>query len=282
MGFQPFGYQFEVRSPSPPSEVKAIIRSRKKGWFDMKRGARGWIVGPFICLWGSAFHRNGPMLFGLISQDILGTRVRGRAGSDLNGVLMCTLLIPLTIFATFQLIADRAGLLLLLVAVVFPVFGVGWLKYWFAHKDRREAETLVRFLRDALTVSGKALRAKSEAMTVTKPFTLNVSGNDLVGPVTPDAIHEALLDAGEGDFVILSSDEEMYLQTVSRCGGYIIERRDGDKQRHFQAIRQISNPTTRVNLNVIFTFEEVHEVFIAYATGSPMPHFLTWECMRFA
>ena len=77
MPFEPIGYRFEVRSPRPPAEVKTGIRSRKKGWFDVKSGARGWIAGPFICLWFSAFDEAGPMLLGIISRDGAGTRVRG-------------------------------------------------------------------------------------------------------------------------------------------------------------------------------------------------------------
>src|SRR3546814_6101180 len=89
-----------------PSEVKIAIKSRKKGWFDAKNGARGWIVGPLICLWFSAFDQYGPMLFGVISSDAAGSRVRGRAGSDLNGVVMFSLLIPFMIFIVYKLISQ--------------------------------------------------------------------------------------------------------------------------------------------------------------------------------
>ena len=125
MAFQPFGYRFEVRSPSLPSDAKAAIRSRKKAWFDPKSGARGWVAGPFICLWFSAFDKHGPMLFGMITQDNMGTRVRGRAGSDLNGVLMFSLLIPLMAFLTVKLAEDGATSIgqWLVFAVVFLVGG---------------------------------------------------------------------------------------------------------------------------------------------------------------
>ena len=54
MTFQPFGYRFEITSELTPTEAKAAIRSKKTTVFDVKNGARGWIVGPFICLWFSA------------------------------------------------------------------------------------------------------------------------------------------------------------------------------------------------------------------------------------
>jgi hypothetical protein len=282
VSFQPFGYRFEVKSPSRPSDVKAAIRSRMQGWFNPKNGARGWIAGPFMCLWFSAFDRYGPMLFGLISQDNLGTRVRGRAGSDLNGVIMFSLLIPLMAFLTIDLISEGSASIrqLLVISIIFLVGGP--LIYWTAHKDRREAESLVRFLRDAVTISGRTLRAKSAGATISKAFTLNVSGENRAGHVTPDAIHDALLGVGEGDFVILELGPETYIQTASSDGGYILEMREGDDQRHFQATRRGVAPAAASGSNSIFTFEEAREAFMAYASEAPIPHFLMWKRMDLA
>jgi hypothetical protein len=43
---------------------------------------------------------------------------------------------------------------------------ISLLMLWGSHKDRREAGPLVRFLEDAVTVSGPTLRKKSRAVTV--------------------------------------------------------------------------------------------------------------------
>jgi hypothetical protein len=95
--------------------------------------------------------------------------------------------------------------------------------------------------------------------------------------VTPEAIHEALLAVGAGDFVILEAGPETYIQTAWRDGGYILEKRDGDNQRHFRARRKAVDPRARSGSDNVFAFEEVHETFMAYASGAPMPHFVTWE-----
>jgi hypothetical protein len=278
LAFQPFGYKFEIKSPSRPDDVKAAIRSRKKGWFDPKSGARGWITGPFVCLWFSAFDQHGPMLFGLISEHGLGTRVRGRAGSDLNGVVMFSLLIPLMAFLTSEMISEGASVRQLLVfAVVFLVGGP--LLYWSAHKDRREAEPLVRFVRDAVTISGRSLRASSAAAKISESYTLIVDGNPAAS-ATPEAIHDALLALGPGAFVILESGPETYIQTGFHDGGYIVEVREGDSRRHFQAVRPGGSTTEANGSDSVFTFEEVREAFIAYATGAPMPDALVWERMH--
>lgn len=281
MAFQPFGYRFEVKAPSPQSDVKAAIRSRKKDWLDSKNGARGWIVGPFICLWFSAFDRYGPMLFGRISRDEFGTRITGRAGSDLNGLALCTVLVPVLALLLYQMVSAgdyTGGELLIFGGLIL----LSPLIFWWSHKERREAEPLVRFLSDAVTISGRTLRAKSDAVTVSKAFTLNVSGENRAGPVTPDAIHDALLGTGAGDFVILELGPETYIQTASRNGGYVLETRKGDGLRHFHAIRRNVAPTAGGDLNSIFTFEEVREAFMAYASEAPMPHWLIWDRVELA
>jgi hypothetical protein len=81
--------------------------------------------------------------------------------------------------------------------------------------------------------------------------------------------------------VILASGPETYIQTASRDGGgYILEMREGDSRRHFQAVRRSGLPTEASGSNPIFTFEEVREAFMSYAIEAPIPHFLGWESMQ--
>ncbi|MBY0303806.1 MAG: hypothetical protein K2W86_01455 [Sphingomonas sp.] len=281
MPFEPFGYSFELKSPSPPPDVKAAIRSRLKGWFDPKNGARGWIVGSFICLWFSAFDQHGPMLFGRISRVDLGTRISGRAGSDLNGLLCYSLLLLCIVPILYQPVsagdytANELGIIVGLVLLSSLIF-------WLSHKDRREAEPLVRFLRDAVTISGRSLRAKAATKRFSDRFTLNLGGEPLEGPVTQEKIHDALLAVGAENFVILESGPETYIQTASADGGYILEKRDGNNQMHFQALRKGAVPIDQSGSNTAFTFPEVREAFIAYATSAPIPLFMTWERLPLA
>jgi hypothetical protein len=282
MAFQPFGYRFEVKSPSPPSAVKAAIRARKKGWFHGKDGARGWIVGPFICLWFSAFDRCGPMVFGRVSRDGLGTRVSGRAGSDLNGVIMISLLYPVMAFSIITMIAEGTASVRQLLAMAVIAGIVIPLIYWWSHKDKREAEPLVRFLRDAVTVRGQNLRRRSSTAAVSKSFTLTVSGEDQDAPVTPDAIHDALIKVAAGQSVILSSGPETYIQTAFCDGGYVLEMREENGEKHFQAVRRGVATTAADSSNTILTFEEVLEAFMAYASEAPLPTSLMWKRMDLA
>lgn len=279
VAFQPFGYRFDIRSPSQPSEVKAVIRSRKKPWLESKDGARGWILGPFMCLWFSAFDRHGPMLFGRITRDGFGTRITGRAGSDLNGLAMACVLLPVIAWLCYPMLADGA-LTTGQIVIMGGLMALPLLVFWTSHIFRRDADPLVRFLRDAVTTSGLALRDKSATAAISKAFSLDLGGETRQGPVTPDEIHEALLGIGEGDFVILASASETYIQTAFRDGGYIIEKRDGDDQRHFRALRRAVPASA--GSDPLFSFEEVLTTFLAYASDAAMPPCVIWEPMRLA
>ena len=279
MGFQPFGYRFEVSSRLPPAETKALIRSKKTRIFDAKNGARGWIAGPFICLWFSAFDRYGPMLFGLISSDNLGTRVHGRAGSDLNGVLMFTLLFPLMGWLVFKMISEgqATGPQLLIIALVFLVGGP--LMYWWAHKERKDAEPLVRFLRKSLAEPAASSRATATttAQRGRLDMGLILNGDRLDGPVTLDALQSALMRVGNRDHLIIEESPQHYMQTALRAEEYVLEVRKGGPAEHYQAVRSGSVAVEQSAKDDAFTFEEIVAAMAAYLAGEPSPSFLRWQ-----
>lgn len=271
MGFQPFGYPFEISSSLPPEKAKAALRSKKTSLFDAKNGARGWIAGPFICLWFSAFDRYGPMLFGLVSADNFGTRVRGRAGSDLNGVAVFTLSIPLMGWLVFKMIYEgqSSGRQLLALGLVFLIGGP--LIYWWAHKERKDAEPLVRFVRSALAQSPVKSGSTPLPQKVHDDLRLLLNGENLGGPVTRETIQSAFMRVGNRDFLVIESDEETYLQTAWRKGGYVLEVRKGGPGEHYRAVRRrIGEPAQ----GEIFTYEEVSAAMESYVSGVPLPSFL--------
>lgn len=150
MSFQPFGYRFEVSTLLPPDEAKRVIRTSANGWFTSDDGPRGWIVGPFICLWLTMWWSQGPMLIGLISQDNFGTQIEGRAGSNLNGMAYLVLIAGGMVFAFVQMarlgdprLGDLWPFGLLIIAILA-------LMLWWASNDRHEADSLVEFLRESL------------------------------------------------------------------------------------------------------------------------------------
>ena len=279
MGFQPFGYRFEVTSNLNPAHAKKAIRDRKTGIFDAKNGARGWVAGPFICLWFSAFDRYGPMLFGLISSHNFGARVHGRAGSDPNGVLMFTLLIPLMAWLVFMMVSEGQAStgLLLWIGAIFLVGGP--LLYWSAHKERKDAEPLVRFLRKTLS---PAPALSSSAITATDRSgnaRLLMNGDHLKGQLSSDAIENALMRVGNGDFLIIETNTHDYIQTLCREGAYILEARKGGPTQHYRAVRVGKPADLAGNADDHFTFEEIQEALIACVSGLDMPGFIRWQPM---
>lgn len=281
MAFQPFGYPFDISSPLTPADLRKSIRSRSRDWFDMKNGARGWVVGPVVCLWFSAFDRHGPMLLGWISKNTWGTRIAGRAGSDLDGLLILVAITPLMVFCLFMM-ASTVGSRSLEGAVFAGGFFalICVIVLWAKHVFRREAEPLVRFLKEAATKSNSSRRAEPTAGTDFSGLVLTVSGEDHAGDVTLDTIYEALLGIGVDGFAVLASAPEIYLQTAWQDGGFIIEMRDGDEVRHFRAARSGRPVEPKDRSRLTFTFEEVLAVFIAYASGKPTPASVAWETMR--
>lgn len=281
MAFQPFGYPFDISSAMSPSDLRKSIRSRSKDWFDTKDGARGWVVGPVVCLWFSAFDRHGPMLLGWISRSTWGTCIVGRAGSDLNGLLLLAALTPFMAFCIFMLASTGGSRSLEGAASAGGIYAlICGIVLWAKHVFRREADPLVRFLRDAATKASPSRQAQPTAGASFSGLVLTVSGEDHAGEVTPETIHEALLGIGRDGFAVLASAPEIYLQTAWQDGGFIIEKRDGDEARHFRAARSGRPVEPKDRSRLAFTFEEVLAVFIAYASGTPAPPSVAWEAMR--
>lgn len=271
-GFQPFGYRFHVRSWLPPEQVKTALRSRMKDWFDAHPGARGWIVGPFICLWLSAFDRTGPMLLATVGRGDLGTRVSGRAGPDLNGLAVYIVTLPVLAVMLHQIVA-AGSYPLQTVLIIGGLLLLSRLILWASHKDRRRGEPLVRFVEDAVARAEGRGPAASAGVGAARMLTLITAGGVRVGP-TAEQIHDVVLAVGEEDFVILSADEEIYIQSGFQDRGFVLERRDGSGETHFRAVR-VEDPS-----EATFSFDEVVEAFTAWAEEVPAPGWLVWEPMR--
>src|SRR5690606_32689805 len=107
------------------------------------------IVGPFMCLWLSAFDRRGPMVLATVGRGDLGARVTGRAGSDLNGLAAYTLLMPVLAFCLYWIIA-AGEYSLQTVIIISVVLLLSPVVLWGSHKDRHQADPLVRFVEEAV------------------------------------------------------------------------------------------------------------------------------------
>ncbi len=265
----PFGYSFEITTHMSAVLVRDRIRARTKRWLDAKTGARGWIVGPVICLWLTTLDPRGPMLLGWIASKGSGAVIRGRAGSDLNGLLMLALVTGLVCASIIQSPPSDSIFGVVLMVLVFSVVVL------LLHKQREKAAPLVRFLEDALSESGEAVRQmKPGSFRIGRPLTLNVNGEDRKGVVSSAAIYDTLTAMIEDDFLILSSTEETFMQVMSVGGDFSIERRDGDQAHHFIAHRQGGSVSKQP---AVFSFNDTLAVIGTYVTDEPTPTFIRWE-----
>lgn len=274
MAFQPFGYPFEIRSTSSAAGVKAAIRKAATSWFDGKNGARGWIIGPFMCLWFSAYDQYGPMVLASIVEDRSGTRIRGRAGSDLNGMIVLVLFGPIAAAGILQMLASGGltGWRAVLIGGLVLLMPLG---LWWAHADRREADPLVRFLHKVTPGAGQTTRRTGRVRQAASHLSLNLCGDNLADPVTDESIERALMRVGARGFVVLAAAPEVYIQAASENGhDFLIEHRDGSAQRHFKAIR--ARPLRKSVLSDRFSFDEVVDALTAYAAGTAMPRYMIW------
>jgi len=76
---------------------------------------------------------------------------------------------------------------------------------------------------------------------------------------------------GECDFAILSKSDEIYLQTAIEQGRFVIEKREGDSQAHFEAVR-----ANHIEDNY-FSFQEIIAVFVGYYHSEADPCWLEWR-----
>ena len=272
MPFQPFGYRFQIETHLRPEQVNQAIREKKRDWFDAKKGPRGWIVGSVICLWLSAFDRHGPMVIGRIINTGQGTRVSGRAGSDLNGVawmvVIATLLVAIVATAYREGKADGGQFILVTIILIamLPLY------LWFGHKDRKQADPLVRFLREAIGTAPpkKPRRAVAFPENTIVPMVLELSGREKSAACSTKSIREALqaLTDEEEEFVIVSIDETHFIQSSYDGMEYLLERREGSAREHYRACP----PGGRA-----LTLQEVEAAFAAWCGQKAQPAGIDWR-----
>ncbi|MBA4010457.1 MAG: hypothetical protein C0481_01200 [Phenylobacterium sp.] len=278
MAFQPFGYAVDIRSQMTPRAVRSAIRRRWRGWFDPIDGSRGWMIGPFICLWRSALDSRGPILLAVISSDGFGSRISGRAGSDLNGIALMVLLGPAILISMIGAVQAGQGTTTWAVGWgIVLMLGLG-LTLWWGHADRREAEPLVRFLTDVVTVSGQSARMSRLLEDAAIDITLDVDGHRRKGPVTAATLYDHLLEMADGGVLILERRSEVCMQATARDGGFALEKREGGRREHFRAVRSGMPPGGGDRL--LFSFEEAVDACLDYAEGGAVPSTVGWEPMK--
>jgi hypothetical protein len=188
-----------------------------------------------MCLWNSALDSFGPMVIARIKQESHGSRIVGRAGSDLNGLVALSIMTPAMAFLLVTLAS--AGDTSVYFFFLLICFGLGIpAAFWSAHSDKREADPLVRFIRR--TVEPRTAESISQAapeMTTIQGVRLLDCNRAELQP-TAAGVRAAIEGLGADRFVIVERGPEEYMQVLSRKADYLLEKREGSTDHHYQLL----------------------------------------------
>jgi hypothetical protein len=98
----------------------------------------------------------------------------------------------------------------------------------------------------------------------------------------------ATLSANGNSFAILASGDHDYMQTALSDGGFVLEKRMGGPDAHFEATHLIPRPVRTFakpwwkfwgepSTGDCFDLRQVTEAFLAYLSGAPDPGFIQWK-----
>ncbi len=221
-----------------PAAVRQAIRIKKSEWFEAKSSPRGWIVGPVLCLWMSAFDRHGPMVVGYIREEGFGSRIVGRAGADLNGMVMSLLLTLLMFWLTWKMYQHGQGTTGAYVVIAI-LFGLGLpLTLWINSKDREQADPLVRFISKSVgerSASTNSVFRPALDATPIEGTVMIIDSEVIAKSPSQSAVRETILDLAPDSFLIIEFGPETYMQTLRKYDRYVLEKRDGGSDQHFRA-----------------------------------------------
>ncbi|HEY1125165.1 MAG TPA: hypothetical protein VGE65_06000 [Sphingobium sp.] len=263
------GRSFEVRSTLSAEDAKAALRKQKRGWFELKTGPRGWILGPFLCLQLSAMGQQGPVVLARITDDGFGSRTYGKVGPDL-AVLSALAITPgLIAFAIYGFASKSENLAAALVAVgVFLLFILAI--FWLRSRAPEDAEPLVRFIRRALeTPAARTVHALPPHFDATPipAAKRNVDGTDMGAPPSENDVAHAILAMEADGFLIIDFGSNNFMQTALAYDRFILEKSEGSDRAFYRAKGD-------------FESNDVIAAMTAYLRGSDPSKQIVWEKTR--
>ena len=264
-----FGYPFEVRSSLSRERAKAALRQQKVGWFDPKRGPRGWILGSLLCLqWSALGDRGARLVLARITDDGLGSRIRGRAGFDFASLCLMALVTWIVIFSIygFALQIRNFDGILLFNAVILLIFGA---VLWSRLVCDDNADLIIRFIRRVL--ESPAVRTSPPApshfdRTPVQSAKLNVAGQHVTAP-SEDDLAKAILAMQPGNFLIIDFGSNAFMQTALEYDRFILEKCEGSDHELYRAKGD-------------FESNEIITAMTAYLRGSRLSKAIAWEKVR--
>ena len=111
---------------------------------------------------------------------------------------------------------------------------------------------------------------------------------ETIADPTPDEIQNAIAELKVDEPAVLSRAGEAYIQTMLTEHGFLLEKREGSADQHYEAVpndgraRVVSKPPwwafwMRATSIYYFSGEEIIEAFHEYQKGNANPAFVTWS-----
>lgn len=267
--FWPLGYPFEVRSSLSADDAKAALRKQKMGWFEIKTGPRGWILGPFLCLELSAMGQRGPVVLARFADDGFGSRLHGRAGPDLGSLSLMGLITAIIAFSIYGFISQIKILAPMSVLGSFALFvAVGLL--WLRRVSPENADPLVRFVRRALETptahSTQAVPSRFDRTPV-RSAKLNIDGHEKGAPPSEHDVAQAIFAMEPGGFLIIDLGSKTFMQTALEYDRFILEKCEGSDRTFYRARGD-------------FESDDTIDAMTAYLRASAPSKQIIWERVR--
>ena len=106
-----------------------------------------------------------------------------------------------------------------------------------------------------------------------------------------DQISQTLLGLGDNEYTIIGTGEEIFMQTFRTKAGFLLEKREGSADHHYEAVPIDGRPRVAESRpwfafwqkpKAIYWFsgDEVIRTFCNYKDGDSNPDFVTWNQIK--
>lgn len=146
---------------------------------------------------------------------------------------------------------------------------------WIGHKDRRDADPLVSFIRHTTEVPEVHGFSRPKRPGKRFPLKLDISGTVALNRVSEQDLYDAIVSLSVGDFLILGRSKDSYVQMMLTSDKLVFEKRLGSAAEHFAV------PLPRGETNGAGLLDQsqhiAYTVMCDFLNGRPLSDELPWE-----
>lgn len=243
MGWLPLGQRVHILSSLPVDSVRIALRNAMGKGLRDPEALIGFVIGPILYVQAGWFG-SPPAFLARLKRNPTGVEIIGNAGLNIAGIIVfgCVTALAMLIGGITFLLRGDPEWLVFSFAVLAMMYGIGW----FNHIYRKDADPLLHIVRRAVRANELEVEDRAFDRTPVSSATMIVDGETREGAPSEYDVREALLELSEYQFVIISFDDQVYMQSLKENGAYRLEVRRGSDQRHYEATNLDANRVVRV------------------------------------